>query len=102
MIDLDFTFSGKMWLWQSETATAWHFITLPIELSEDIKAFTKHLSRGFGSVKVEVTIGETVWKTSIFPSKQHGGYILPIKKAVRQAEDMTLNKTFDVALRIPT
>ena len=102
MIDLDFTFSGEMWRWQSETATAWHFITLPAELSEDIKAFTKHLVRGFRSVKVEVRIGETTWKTSLFPSKDRGAYILPIKKSVRAAENMSAGSVVTVYLRVPT
>jgi len=102
MIDLEFTFSGTMWRWQSETATAWHFITLPTELSEDIKAFTKHLARGFRSVKVEVTIGETIWRTSLFPSKEQGAYLLPIKKSVRDAEGLLVDKTAEVHLRIPT
>jgi len=73
MIDLEFTFSAELWLWQSETATAWHFVTLPVELSEDIKAFTKHLARGFRSVKVEVRIGETIWKTRRYICRFDGG-----------------------------
>lgn len=101
MIDLEFTFTGKMWRWQSETATAWHFVTLPAELSEDIKAFTKHMARGFRSVKVEVRIGETTWKTSLFPSKEKGAYFLPIKKAVRIAENMGVDSVVTVHLRIP-
>lgn len=102
MIDLEYSFSGKMWKWQSETAAAWHFINLPNELSEDIKAFTKHLTRGFRSVKVEARIGETTWKTSLFPSKEQGTYLLPIKKSVRDAEEMDLTSEFMVHLRIPT
>jgi len=102
MIDLDFTFSGEMWLWQSENATAWHFVTLPVELSEDIKAFTKHLARGFRSVKVEVRIGETTWKTSLFPSKEKGAYLLPIKKSVRTTENLCIGGNFEIHLRVPT
>lgn len=102
MIDLEFSFSGKMWIWQSETATAWHFITLPQDMSEDIKTFTKHLARGFRSVKVDVRIGETRWKTSLFPSKEQGAYLLPIKKSVREAEGLNLDQTVLVDLKIPT
>jgi len=102
MIDLEFTFSGEMWQWQSETATAWHFISLPVDVSEDIKAFTKHLARGFRSVKVEARIGDTVWKTSLFPSKERGTYLLPIKKSVRAAEALTVEKSIEVLLSIPT
>ena len=102
MIDLEFTFTSEIWLWQSETATAWHFVTLPVELSEDIKAFTKHLTRGFRSVKVEVRIGETSWKTSLFPSKEQGAYLLPIKKSVRVAEDISVGSVAEFHLRVPT
>ena len=101
MIDLEFSFTGEVWLWQAETA-AWHFVTLPEDMSEDIKAFTKHLARGFKSVKLEVRIGETRWKTSIFPSKEQGAYILPLKKSVRVAEDIGVGSSVSIELRIPT
>ena len=101
MIDLEFSFTGEVWLWEAKTA-AWHFVTLPEDMSEDIKAFTKHLARGFKSVKLEVSIGETHWKTSIFPSKERGAYILPIKKSVRIAEDITVGSSVTFNLHIPT
>ena len=101
MIDLEFSFTAEVWLWQSEKAS-WHFVTLPGDMSEDIKAFTKHLTRGFRSVKLDVNIGETRWKTSIFPSKEHGGYILPIKKSVRAAEDIGVGSTVKLDISIPT
>jgi hypothetical protein len=44
--------------------------------------------RGFGSAKVHVTVGETAWKTSVFPHKESGGWFLPIKALVRKAEDL--------------
>jgi len=101
MIDLEYSFISEVWLWQAEKS-AWHFVALPSEMSEDIKAFTKHLARGFKSVKVEARIGETSWKTSIFPSKERGAYILPIKKSVRVAEDIGVNSVITVYLTIPT
>ena len=39
--------------------------------------------RGFGSVRVESTIGDVTWRTSVFPMKD-GGYILPVKAEVRR------------------
>ena len=45
--------------------------------------------RGFGSAKVRVTIGDTSWSTSVFPHKQSGGWLLPVKAAVRKAEGLT-------------
>ena len=43
--------------------------------------------RGFGSVKVAVTVGASRWSTSLFPQKS-GGWFLPIKKPVRIAEGL--------------
>lgn len=68
-----FTFKSEVWLWQGKAA--WHFITFPLELSEDIKAFSEGPRRGFGSVRVKVTIGKTRWTTSIFPEKKGTYYI---------------------------
>ena len=50
MIDLSFSFSGECWRWQS-TATAWYFITLPEDKSEEIKFFSENVHgkrRGWG------------------------------------------------------
>jgi hypothetical protein len=41
--------------------------------------------RGFGSVKVNVAVGNSRWSTSVFPQKQ-GGWFLPVKKAICRAE----------------
>ena len=43
--------------------------------------------RGFGSLEVEVRVGSSVWRTSLFPQKS-GGWFLPIKKPVRLAEGL--------------
>ena len=44
--------------------------------------------RGFGSVRVDVTVGATSWRTSIFPDSKTGTYLVPVKKAVRVAEHL--------------
>lgn len=76
---------AKVWLYPGDMA-AWHFVNVDKKQSEIIKA--KHVTkrRGFGSVPVTVTIGKTRWKTSIFPDKQSGTYLLPLKAKVREAE----------------
>ena len=43
---------------------------------------------GFGSARVEAKIGDTCWKTSVFPHKESGGWLLPVKAAVRKAEGL--------------
>jgi len=99
VIDLDFEFEGELWEWVS--TTSWFFVTLPVDISDDIKAFTKHLARGFRSVRVDVAIGNTQWKTSVFPSKEKGAFLLPIKAAVRKAENIQTGDLIQVKLSVP-
>jgi hypothetical protein len=102
MIDLSFHFTSTCWLWQAEKA-AWHFISLPKEQSEEIKFFNDNLShkkRGWGSVRVEAKIGETRWKTSIFPQTKEGVYLLPIKAEVRKKEKILAGEKVDINLTI--
>ncbi len=53
---------------------------------------------GWGAIPVSVRIGETAWTTSLFP--RNGRYLLPLKDAVRMAEDLALGDTVDVELII--
>ena len=68
--------------WSGEAA--WYFATLPVDLADEIRAQVEPV--GFGSVRVIATIGGTTWWTSVFPDKQSGSYVLPVKSAVRKAE----------------
>jgi hypothetical protein len=63
-----------------------HFVTLPQDIAEHVRLAQEHVprKRGRGAVKVEAHIGFVKWKTSIFPSKEHGTYVLPLKKEVRK------------------
>jgi hypothetical protein len=68
-------------LWNGESAS-WHFIDVPPADATEIRIHSLTSRGGFGSVKVEATIGDVVWRTSVFPQKS-GGYLLPVKRAVR-------------------
>jgi hypothetical protein len=82
-----YTMKEKVWLYPGDMA-AWHFITLTKKVGQEIKETWGKSARGFGSLPVEVTIGKTVWKTSIFPDKRAGSYLLPLKAQVRKKEDI--------------
>ena len=55
----------------------------------------------WGSVYVEATIGATTWRTSLFPSKQVGGWLLPLKAAVRKAEKIAEGSVIEAVLALP-
>ncbi len=94
-----FTITTELWLWTTDKAPAsWHFLSIKGEIAEEIKAHATMArlelglpkKRGWGSVKVEVKIAKTVWQTSLFPGSGDDAYLLPVKAAVRKAEDLTL------------
>ncbi|MFO0882101.1 MAG: DUF1905 domain-containing protein [Candidatus Saccharimonadales bacterium] len=74
-------------LWQYPGYAAWYFVTLPKDISDEIKIVTDSgVRRGFGSVKITAQIAASRWETSIFPDKKSESYLLPVKKTVRIAE----------------
>ena len=68
--------------------SAWRFLVLPKKESGEIKERYGKSARGWGSLPVSASIGKTEWKTSIFPDKKSGTYLLPLKAKVRKAEDI--------------
>lgn len=94
-----FEFKSELWPWTANNGVSWFFVSVPQDESQDIKEIAPELG-GFGSVKVEVTVGETVWQTSVFPSTEKECYILPIKKPVRKAEGIEEGDKVSVQLEI--
>ncbi|MEK7462728.1 MAG: DUF1905 domain-containing protein [Patescibacteria group bacterium] len=94
-----YTMTAKVWLYGGDMAN-WHFVTLTKSIGQKIKQTYGKNARGFGSLPVEVKIGQTTWKTSIFPDKHAGSYLLPLKAKVRQAEDIEAGDeiTFSIIL----
>jgi hypothetical protein len=85
-------------VWEHDGPAAWHFVSLPEAEADEIEAIYGHKAGGFGSVRVEATIGATRWSTSIFPDRERGTYLLPVKKAVRLAEQLVAGSTARVDL----
>jgi hypothetical protein len=94
------TFAFSAPLWQHPGADGWHFVSVPAEISDDIADLTASTRRGFGSVRVTVTVGSTTWQTSVFPDSKSGTYLLPMKKSVRTAEQLVAGAAVEAQLEI--
>ncbi len=94
-----YTMKEKVWLYPGATAT-WHFITLTKIIGKEIKEKRGKSARGFGSLQVEVTIGGTTWKTSIFPDKTSQSYFLPLKAKVRKAEEIEVGDLVNFSITL--
>lgn len=91
-----YKFRSEVWLYPGPGA--WYFITVPKRLSAQISDFYAERKRGWGSLRVQVKIGNTTWGTSIFPDSKTGTYLLPIKKDVRKAEAIDLGSKPEVEI----
>ena len=92
-----YEFEATVWRWREDGT--WHFLTLPEDVTDDIDDRTPQKA-GFGSVRVEATIGATTWRTSVFPEKATGAFVLPVKKPVRRAEDIDDGDQVEVSLTV--
>lgn len=92
-------FTAKLEQWKGDKAN-WHYVYLPKDDSAEISEIFALSKRGFGSLKVEVELGKTVWKTSIFPDSEGGKYILFIKAEVRKAENVKLGDKLKLAVTV--
>lgn len=89
---------AKVWLYPG--MAGWHFVTIPKDISEDIKRLFGDRKRGWGSLSVIATIGKTSWKTSIFPDKKSNVYLLPIKAEVRKKEGIAADNKITLLIEI--
>ena len=91
--------TSLLWMWKGEAAGRWYFVTVPEEQSDEIRAHGLINRAGFGSVKVEATINQVTWRTSVFPLKS-GGYILPVKAEVRKKAGIAAADEVTVTLEL--
>lgn len=79
---------GELEIFQMEAP--WTYISVPENKIPNVKP------GGWGSIPVNVTVGKTTWKTSIFPIQKGAGHFIPIKKQVRNKESIVVGDTFTV------
>src|SRR4051794_31846974 len=94
------SFEAELWTWDARRVDTWVFVSLPAEASERIREVTAAHRRGFGSVRGRVTLGASLWKTSISPAAGRGTYVLPVKRAVRTAEAVDVGDTAAVTVEL--
>lgn len=77
-----YSFRAKIWMYAG--AAAWHFVTLPPKMAEEIETIFKGIQKSFGSIRVEAAIGKNSWNTSIFKDTKSNSYVLPLKAEIRK------------------
>ncbi len=98
MSQQQYSIRAKVWLYPG--MAGWHFVTLPKTHAQKIKKQYSKLRRGWGSLPVHVTMDTTKWKTSIFPDKKSGSYLLPLKAQIRKQKNIVVGKTIHFSIQI--
>jgi hypothetical protein len=89
-------FSGTIWYWRGPAP--FYFVTVPDEQSRDLKAVSGFVTYGWGMIPVIARIGQTEWKTALFP--KDGRYLVPLKDSVRRAENLQPDDIVTVQLEV--
>ena len=87
---LGYEFHAEVWLYPGQAA--WHFVSLPVDLAESLRAM-RGASSGWGSIRVTASVGGTSWRTSLFPDSKSGSFVLPLKAEVRKREELQAGQT---------
>lgn len=90
------SFSGEIWYWRGPAP--FHFVTVPDDVAAQLESLSPLVSYGWGMIPAEVRIGGTEFATALWP--KNGGYIVPIKDAVRRAESIDQGDTVTVRLDV--
>jgi hypothetical protein len=78
----------------------WYLISLPNDISEEIRTNFKSEEEGWGRLKASAKIGNTEWKTAIWYAAKNGCYLLPIKAEVRKKEKLNMDEVLHVIVFI--
>ena len=95
-VPMDLEFSGEVWFWRGPSP--YHFVTVPEDESAELQATSALVTYGWGMIPVEACIGSTRWTTSLFP--KNGGYVVPLKDLVRNAEQIEVGDLVTVRLAV--
>jgi len=89
-------FAGPVWEWRGPAP--YHFVAVPELEAERIRDVAAMVTYGWGVIPAAAATGRTEWTTSLFPKQ--GGYLLPVKDAVRRAEGIRIGDVIEVTLTL--
>lgn len=93
---MEFAFSGRVIEWRGPSP--YYYLPVPDEESADIRDVAAMATYGWGVIPVIARIGDVEFETSLFP--KDGGYLLPLKDAVRKPQKVTVGDEITVQMTI--
>ena len=93
---MELTFSNRVIEWRGPAP--YYYLPLPEEEADQVHDVRKMATYGWGVIPVLARIGEVEFETSLFP--KDGGYLLPLKDAVRKPSGITVGDEVAVEVTI--
>ncbi len=89
-------FGGTVIEWRGPAP--YYYLPVPAAESADIREVAAVASYGWGVIPVVARIGELEFETSLFP--KDGGYLLPLKDAVRRPSGIAAGDEVTVEMTV--
>ena len=86
--------------WKYAGQGGWYFVSLPAEMSAEIRENLKWQEEGWGRLKAKAKTGKSEWQTAIWFDTKHMSYLLPLKAEVRKKENITANQEISITIWI--
>lgn len=93
---MELSFSGRVIEWRGPAP--YYFVPVPDEECADIREVAAQATYGWGVIPVRARIDQVAFETSLFP--KDGGYLLPVKNAVRKPQGLTAGDEVSVELTV--
>lgn len=95
-------FEAELWAWTGPAS--WVFLSLPADHADTVRVAgflaLDRPKRGWKMVRVEADVGGVCWTTSLFPDKETGSYVLPVKAAIRRQLGVSAGDRVRISLRL--
>lgn len=95
---IKYEFSAKVW--QYSSPGGWYFISLPTDISKEIRENLKWQEEGWGRLKARAKIGNSEWETAIWFDSKHNAYLLPLKAEIRKKENIETGQDLKTSIWI--
>ena len=94
MTGMSFSFDAEVWWWRGPSP--FHFVTVPKDVADEIHDNAAAFTYVWGMIPVTGTVNDVAFATALFA--KDGGYVVPIKKAVREAAGVELGDVVHITM----
>lgn len=97
---MNITYGFQAKLWQHSSEGGWYFVSVPEDLSLDIREHLQQFEEGWGRLKAKAELRQYSWETAIWFDTKRNTYLLPIKADVRRKFNLKIDEELDLKIHV--